>query len=179
MNNRPIRVCGRFGCLYSPVRDADWSDILSVGVSSVGTDVWIEYIGDGFSQCQSSDAAPLTELRDLYTLLHIYSDCATRLNFIWTFCVTVRISIGVEEVTRCGGDLSVCRTMDGAALADDRSGVTFTAELCMPWDAPEAVIDIDNNNNKIVSSIAQFPLLQCLNALEFDTVNHNYEDVNR
>ena len=29
----------------------------------------------------------------------------------------------------------------------------------------------NNNNNKIVSSIAQFPLLQCSNALELDTVN--------
>ena len=154
VNNRPIRVWGRFGCLYSPVRDADWSDVLSVGVSPVGKDVWIEYIGDRFSQCQSSDAAPLTELRDLYTLLHIYSDCATRLYLIWTFCVTVRISICVEEVTRCGGDLSVCRTMDGAALADDRSGVTFTAELCMPWDAPEAVIDIDSSD---LVSLGSFP----------------------
>ena len=36
--------------------------------------------------------------------------------------------------------------MDGAALANDRSGVTFTAELCMPWDAPEAVIDIDSSD---------------------------------
>ena len=154
VNNRPIRVWGWFGCLYSPVRDADWSDILSVGVSPVGKDVWIEYIGDGFSQCQSSDAAPLTELRDLYTLLHIYSDCATRLNLIWTFCVRVRISICVEEVTRCGGDLSVCQTMDGAALANDRSGVTFTAELCMPWDAPEAVIDIDSSD---LVSLGSFP----------------------
>ena len=63
MNNNPIRVWGRFGCLCSPVCDADWSDVRSVGVSPVGKDVWIEYIGDGFSQCQSSDAAPLTELR--------------------------------------------------------------------------------------------------------------------
>ena len=31
----------------------------------------------------------------------------------------------------------------GPLLADDRSGVTFTAELCVPWDAPEAVIDIN------------------------------------
>ena len=89
-------------------------------------------VGDGFSQCQSPDAAPLTELRDLNTLLHIYSDCATRLNLIWTVCIMVQISIVVEEVTKCGGDLSECRTMDGAALADDRSGITFTAELCMP-----------------------------------------------
>ena len=49
-----------------------------------------------------------------------------------------------EEFTRRGGDLSVCQTMDGAALVDDRSGVTFRAELCIPWDAPEAVIDIDS-----------------------------------
>ena len=61
-------------------------------------------------------------------------------------CVTVQNSICGEEVTRCGGNLSACRTMDGAALADDRSGVTLTAELCIPWDAPEAVIDIDSED---------------------------------
>ena len=154
VNNKPIRVKGRFGYLYSPVRDADWSDVCSVDVSPVGDDVWIEYIGDEFSQNQSTDAAPLTELQDLYTLLHIYSDCATGLNLIWTFCVTVQNSICGEEVTRCGGDLSVCRTMDGAALADDRSGVMFTAELCIPWDAPEAVIDI---NSADLVNLGSFP----------------------
>ena len=51
----------------------------------------------------------------------------------------------MEKVTKRGGDLSASRTMDGAALAHDRSGVTFTAELCVPWDAPEAVIDIDSS----------------------------------
>ena len=50
----------------------------------------------------------------------------------------------MKKVTKRGGDLSASRTMDGAALAHDRSGVTFTAELCVPWDAPEAVIDIDS-----------------------------------
>ena len=120
VDNRPIRMWGRFGFMYSPVCGADWSDVLLVGGGPVGKDVWIGYIGDRFSQCQSPDAAPLTELRDLNTLLHIYSDCATRLYLIWTVCITVRIYISVEEVTKCGGDLSECRTMDGAALADDR-----------------------------------------------------------
>ena len=60
--NRPIRVAGRFGCLYCPVQGADWLDVLSVDGGPVGKDVWIEYIGDSFSQYQSSDAAPLTEL---------------------------------------------------------------------------------------------------------------------
>ena len=48
----------------------------------------------------------------------------------------------------------MCRTMDGAALADDRSGVTFRAELCTPWDAPEPVIDIDSAD---LVSLGSFP----------------------
>ena len=31
--------------------------------------------------------------------------------------------------------------MEGAVLVDNRSGVTFDAELCIPWDAPRAVVD--------------------------------------
>ena len=44
--------------------------------------------------------------------------------------------------------------MDGAALVDDRSGVTFRAELCIPWDAPEAVVDIDSAD---LVSLGSFP----------------------
>ena len=142
VDNRPIRVAGRFGCLYCPVQGADWLDVLSVGGGPVGKDVWIGYIGDRCSQYQSPDAAPLTELQDLNTLLHIYSDCATGFYLIWTVSITVRISLGVEEVTSCCGDLLLCQTMDGAALADDRSGITFTAELCVPWDASELWQDV-------------------------------------
>ena len=45
-------------------------------------------------------------------------------------------------------------TMNGAALGDDRSGVTFSAELCTPWDAPEAVVDIDSSE---LVSLESFP----------------------
>ena len=41
-----------------------------------------------------------------------------------------------------------------AALADDRPGVTFTAELCVPWDAPEAVVDINSTD---LISLGSFP----------------------
>ena len=143
MYKKPIRVQGRFGCLYSPVCNADWSDVCSVDLSPVG-DVRIEYIGDESDQEQSTDAAPLTELQDLYTLPHIYSDCATGFSSVWTICVTVQDIVCGEDFTRRGSDLSVCQTMDGAALVDNRSGVTFTAELCIQWDAPEAVVDIDS-----------------------------------
>ena len=129
---KPIRERGRFGCWDSPVRNADWSDECSVGLSLVG-DIRIEYIGDAFDQGQSTDAATVTELSDFYTLLHIYSDCATGFTSIWTFCITVRDNISGEEFTRHCSDFSVCQTMDGAALVDDRSGVTFRAELCIPW----------------------------------------------
>ena len=150
---KPIREKGRFGCLDSSVHDADWSDECSVGLSPVG-DIKIEYIGDPVDRGQSTDAASLTELLDFYTLLHIYSDCATGIASIWTFCNTVWDNISGEELTRRCSDFSVCQTMNGAALVDDRSGVTFNAELCIPWDAPEAVVDIDSAE---LVSLGSFP----------------------
>ena len=55
----------------------------------------------------------------------------------------------MEEVTSCCGEVLLCRMMDGAASADDRPGVMFTAELCVPWDAPEAVVDV--NSEELIS----------------------------
>ena len=153
VRGKPIREKGRFGCLDTSVCDADWSDECSVGLSPVG-DITIEYIGDPVDRGQSTDAAPLTELLDFYTLLHIYNNCATGSASTWTFCNTVWDNISSEELTRHCSDFSVCQTMNGAALVDDRSGVTFNADLCIPWDAPEAVVDIDSA--KLVS-LGSFP----------------------
>ena len=143
---KPIREKGRFGCLDTSVRDADWSDECSVVLSPVG-DIRIEYIGDPVDRGQSTDAAPLTELLD-------FNNCATRSASIWTFCGTVWDNISSEELTQRCGDFSVCLTMNGAALVDDRPGVTFNAELCIPWDAPEAVVDIDSAE---LISLGSFP----------------------
>ena len=63
-------------------------------------------------------------------------------------------NISVEELTRRCSDFPVCQTMNGAALVDDRSGVTFDVELCIPWDAPEAVVDI---NSVEVVTLGSFP----------------------
>ena len=35
-------------------------------------------------------------------------------------------------------------TTNGAAVAEDRAGITFGVELYVPWDAPEAVVDISS-----------------------------------
>ena len=44
--------------------------------------------------------------------------------------------------------------MNGAALVDDRPGVQFNVELCIPWDAPEAVVHIDSPG---LVSLGSFP----------------------
>ena len=150
---KPIWEKGRFGCMETPVRDADWSVECSVGLSPVG-DIKIEYIRDPVNRGQSTDAAPLTELLDFYTLLHVYNNCATGSALSWTFCNTVWDNISSEELTRRCSDFSVCQTMNVAALVDDWSGVTFNVELCIPWDAPEAVVDI---NSVELVSLGSFP----------------------
>ena len=150
----PIRVRGRFGCLGRPVQGADWLDVRPVDGGPVGTDIWIKYIGDSFSRYQSSDAAPLTEVQDVYITLHFNTECFAGLCSIRIVSLSVRITRSLEEVIRCGGVLSLCQTMDGAALADDRSGITFTADLCVPWDAPEAVVDMNSTD---LISLGPFP----------------------
>ena len=39
-------------------------------------------------------------------------------------------------------DLSMAT--DGAAVVDGRAGITFGVELYVPWDAPEAVVDLQS-----------------------------------
>ena len=33
---------------------------------------------------------------------------------------------------------------DGFSIVDNRAGVTFGVELYVPWDAPEAVVDVSS-----------------------------------
>ena len=153
VRGKPIREKGRFGYSSTPVRDADWSAEYSVGVIPVGA-IRIGYLRDPVNRKQSTDAAPLTELLIFYMLLHLYNCCAARSAWSWNFCNTVWNNICVEELTRRCSDFSVCQTMSGAALVNDRPGVTFDVELCIPWDAPEAVVDI---NSAEVVTLGSFP----------------------
>ena len=141
---RPIRIKGRFGCWCYPVQSADWLDVQPVDGGPVRMVVWIEYIGDSHSRYRSSDAAPITEVHDIYIILHINSDCLTGLYSNRLVSIKPRIIRSLEDVLRCSGVLLLCQVMEGAASADDRSGVTFTADLCVPWDALEAVVDMDS-----------------------------------
>ena len=139
-----IRAGGRFGCWDRPVRSDDWLDVRPMDGGPVGTDVWIKYIGDSLWGYQSTDAAPLTGVHDTNINLQIDSDCFARLCSTRIVYLTVRINWSLEEVVQCGVISSLTHTMDGAALANVRSGITFTADLCVPWDAPEAVIEMNS-----------------------------------
>ena len=59
----------------------------------------------------------------------------------WTFCST-------DCVLLAGFGLSLRRVSEcwtnGAALVENRAGITFGVELYVPWDAPEAVVDISS-----------------------------------
>ena len=107
-------------------------------------DIRIGYLRDPVDRRQSTDAAPLTELLVFYTLLHLYDYCAAGSALSWTFCDTVKKNISVEELSLRCSVFPVKHMMEGAALVDDRSGVTFDVGLCVPWDAPEAVVDINS-----------------------------------
>ena len=43
--------------------------------------------------------------------------------------------------------------MEGAALVDERAGIAFGVELFVPWDAPEAVVDIQSEGVVPLGSI--------------------------
>ena len=123
-----------------PVRDADWSVKYSVGLIPVG-DIRIDYLRDLVNRAQSTDAAPLTELLLFHTLRRLRNYCAAGYILCWTFCDTVWKPLRVEGLFLRRGAFQACQAMEGAVLVDNRSGVTFDAELCIPWDAPRAVVD--------------------------------------
>ena len=53
-------------------------------------------------------------------------------------------NLSVEELLLRCSVFPVSQMVEGVALVDDRSGVTFDVELCIPWDTPEAVVDINS-----------------------------------
>ena len=137
---KPIREKGRFGCVNTPVCDADWLVDYSVGPIPVG-EIRINYLRDPADRGQSTEAAPSTGLLLFYTIRRLRHYCAAKYSTCWTFCDTVWNSIRIEGLFLRRGAFQACQAMDGAVLMHNRSSVTFHAELCIPWDAPRVVMD--------------------------------------
>ena len=108
-------------------------------------EVRIGYIRPGLWTDSLINAAPVTgslidsALSDCLIVL-----CTAGFSSTWTFCST-------DFVLLAGLVLSVRRVndfgnmaADGAALAEVRAGITFGVELYVPWDVPEAVVDVSS-----------------------------------
>ena len=103
----------------------------------------IDYIRPGLEDGQSIVAAPVTGSLVSSTLFSCWDVSYTaRAALIWTFCGTDWVlPAGYKVLLQ---KLSERWTMDadGLSVVDNHAGVTFGVELYVPWDAPEAVVDV-------------------------------------
>ena len=78
----------------------------------------------------------------LFSCRDVYDSARSAL--ILTFCGTDWVlPAGYQVLLQ---KISECWAMDadGLSVVDNRAGVTFGVELYVPWDAPEAVVDVSS-----------------------------------
>ena len=117
--------------------------------------VRIGYIRRALCERSSTDAVPVTGslvFSALLDCLDVY--CAAEFALCRLFC-------GTDCVWLAGVGLSFRRVIvywtmatEGAALVENLAGITFGVELYVPWDAPEAVVDIHSEGVVPLGSIA-------------------------
>ena len=114
--------CGSVDCSDWPRADC------AVDFSS--GEVGISYIRPGLWNDSLIDAAPVTGSL-IYSAFSAF--CSTDFVLLAGFVLYI---LWVDD----------CRTMapDGAELAEVRAGITFGVKLYVPWDSPEAVVDISS-----------------------------------
>ena len=146
-------VIGCFTCGGGPVDCSDWMRVdCAVDFSPGG--VWIGYIRQELWDRSLTDAAPVTgslAFSALFGCLDVY--CAAGFTSCRTFC-------SMDGVLLAGFGLSLRRVSEywtmateGATLVENRAGITFGVELYVPWDAPEAVVDISSEGVVPLKSI--------------------------
>ena len=146
-------MIGRFGCVHVSVGCSDWLKGCAVMFVSAG-EVWIVYIRCTLWGRSSTDAAPVTGSLVFLAPLDCLNDyCAAECASGWLFCGTDCVCVARCEIFIWGVGLYWTKTMEGAALVEDRAGITFGVELYVPWDAPEAVVDIHSEGVVPLGSI--------------------------
>ena len=139
-----LTLTGCSACVGGSVDCSDWPRSDCAVDFSPG-EVGIGYIRPGLWNDSLIDAAPVTGslvYSALFGCLIVF--CISVFTLDWTFCGTdVVLLAGFEFYIWRVGD---CRkmAMDGVALAEVRAGITLGVELYVPWDAPEAVVDISS-----------------------------------
>ena len=135
---------GRIDCGGGPVDCSDWTRVCGV-VDFLPGGVRIGYKRRALWDRSSTDAAPVTGslvFSDLFVCLDVY--CAAGFASCRIFCCTdcvllAGFGLSFRRVREC-----LTKATDGTALVENRAGITFGVELYVPWNAPEAVVDIQS-----------------------------------
>ena len=139
-----LTLTGYSVCVGGSVDCSDWPRANCAVEFSPG-EVGISYIRQMLWDNPLIDAAPVTEslaCSALSDCLIVF--CTAGFSSTWTLCSTnfvfsAGFVLDVRRVDDCDN-----MAADGAVLAEVRAGITLGVELYVPWDAPEAVVDISS-----------------------------------
>ena len=121
-------VIGWFGCVRASVGCSDWLTGCAVIFVAVRR-VWLGYIRCTLWGGSSTDAAPVTGSLVSFMPLNCLNDsCAAECASGWLFCGTTCVYFAHGKILLWEVGLYWTTTMDGAALVEDRAGITFGVE---------------------------------------------------
>ena len=96
--------------------------------------------------CSSLDAAPVTGSLLFYAPVCCLADCcateiSSRVLFGGTDCTWLAVCVLFFRRV----SVTWIMATDSAAATGGRAGITFDVELVVPWDTPEAVVDLHSD----------------------------------
>ena len=101
------------------------------------------YIRSMLPGSSSLDAAPVTRSLLFYApVCCLGVCCAAKISSKVLFSGTVCIWLAGRALIFQQVGVSSVMAADSAAAVGGRAGITFDVELVIPWDAPEAVVDL-------------------------------------
>ena len=137
-------VIGRFCCEGGPVGCSDCLWVCCAVVVCPGG-VRIVYIRRALTGSSSTDAAPVTgSLVFLAPVCCLVVYCAAGFYLCLLFGGTDCVFLAGDGLFFRQVSVDWIMATDGAALVEGRAGITFGVELYVPWDAPEAVVNLSN-----------------------------------
>ena len=108
--------------------------------------VRIEYIRHALAGSSSLDAAPVTGSLLFYGPVCCLAVCCAAELFLWVlFGSTDCIWLAGRGLFFRQVSVTLVMATDSAAAAGGRAGITFGVELVIPWEAPEAMVDLHSD----------------------------------
>ena len=155
----PLLVIGLLDCVCSPLGCSDWLSRLSwwawlagrrMSVPSMVVvcpgGVRIVYIKCALTESSSLDTAPVTGSLLFYAPVCCLAVCCAAEVSSWVlFGGTDCIWLAGRGLFFRQVGVTLVMATDSAAATGGRADITFGVELVVPWDAPEAVIDLHSD----------------------------------